>query len=94
MFNDKFNCMNNDNVLGVDTNEIRSVTKILKDGKAIGKDLIPNEFYKYSNTHCLVILSLFFNAFLIHSYLPQKIPDVLIVPLLKDKSKDATVSSN
>ena len=94
LFNNEFNRMNDDIILGVDAYELRSVMKNLKADKAIGKDLIPNEFYKYCDNYCLVILSLFFNAFLSHTFLPSKISDALIVPLLKDKSKDAAASSN
>ena len=74
--------------------EIKLIVKKLANNKAIGLDAIPNEFYKYAPPDILVMISIVFNSFLNHSFLPKSLMHVLIVPLLKGKLKDPSNSSN
>ena len=74
--------------------EIQSITKKLENNKAVGMDLTPNEFYKFAPLNVLIVISLFFGAFLNHSFLPNILMRVLIIPLLKSKMKDPTISMN
>ena len=63
--------------------EIQSITKNLAKNKAVGMDGTPNEFYKFAPLQILIAISILFNAFLTHSFLPKILMNVLIVPLLK-----------
>ena len=74
--------------------ELKNIFKNLANNKAQGLDCIPNEFYKYAPGNFLVFLSVCFNAFLKHSFLPASIMNVLIVPLLKSKLKNPCDSAN
>ena len=81
-------------VENVTLNELRKIVSKLSNNKAIGKDGIPNEFYKYAPEKVLVFYSLFYKSFIIHSYLPPTILAVLLIPLIKSKLKDQSASSN
>ena len=74
--------------------EVQRIVKDLKNGKAVGMDLIPNEFFKYASQNILIFISITFNSFLVHSFLPILLMSVLIVPLLKGKYRDPSKSAN
>ena len=78
----------------VTVRETQILVSKLKLNKAIGMDDIPNEMFKYAPTNILVHVSLFFNSFLVHCFLPAKLMQVLIIPLLKSKMKDPARSIN
>ena len=84
----------NSGITQVSVNKLQRITNSLPLSKAIGRDGIPNEFFKYPPLPILIQVSLYFNCFLTHSFVPQGVMDVLIVPLVKSKLKDATLSSN
>ena len=74
--------------------EFQMIVKKLANNKAVGLDGIPNEFYKYAPLNILTLISILFNSFLNHCFLPSILMNVLIVPLLKNKLKDPSDSSN
>ena len=78
----------------VTTTEVKKIVKNLANNKAQGVDCIPNEFYKYAPMNIITFLSIIFNAFLKHCFLPTALMNVLIVPLLKSKLKDPSSSAN
>ena len=81
-------------VASVSVAEVQRIVKDLKNGKAVGMDLIPNEFFKYASQNILIFISITFNSFLVHSFLPVLLMSVLIVPLLKGKYRDPSKSAN
>ena len=90
----KLAVLHNTPVPSVTFAEIQEIVKKLANNKAVGLDSIPNEFYKAAPPNILIMLSILFNSFLNHAFLPNAIMNVLIVPLLKGKLKDPTDSSN
>ena len=72
-------------VEGVTLVELRSIVRTLTNNKAVGLDCIPNEFYKYVPLNILTFLSITFNSFINHCFLPSVLMNVLNIPLLKSK---------
>ena len=64
---------------------IRQCLSHLKTGKAVGNDCLSAESFKYADTRICVFLCMLFNSILYHSYLPSKLMDTVIVPLLRTK---------
>ena len=81
-------------VPSVTLTEMRLIVKNLSNNKAVGLDSIPNEFYKYAPCNVLTTISIIFNSFLKHCFLPASLMSVLIVPLLKGKLRDPSLSTN
>ena len=48
----------------------------------------------YANHILYILLSLCFTAFFIHGYLPESLTQAMIVPIIKDRSKDITSTDN
>ena len=80
-------------VLGVTPLEVQSIVKRMANNKAVGLDSIPNEFYKSASQNVFIMISMLFNSFLNHAFLPKALMNVLIVPLLKGKLKDPCLSN-
>lgn len=66
----------------------------LKGGKACGPDGIAAEAIKYGGELLAVHLTLLFNMFVSHCYIPQDLIMTTIVPMLKNKAGDATDVNN
>lgn len=66
----------------------------LKKGKASGKDNISAEHVIYAHDSLHRLLHVFFNAAIVHSYLPQSFMDTVISPIVKDKKGDLTSEEN
>ena len=74
--------------------EVKSIVRQLKGGKAMGLDGVPNEFYSNSPDPIIIFLSILLNSFIIHNYVPESISNSKIIPLLKSKLLDASSSEN
>ena len=70
------------------------VIKALKNGKASGLDNLYGEPFKYAHDKIAALLTIVFNAILIHNFLPSSLLDTVIIPLLKDKQGDITDHDN
>lgn len=68
--------------------ELCSAIMKLKGNKACGPDGIPAEAIKYGGHLLFVHLTLLFNMFTMHCYLPTDLMKTTVVPLLKNKSGD------
>lgn len=68
--------------------------KSLKSGKAIGSNGIDADSLKLCCKSVSTCLELFFNSCLCHSFLPLKLMEVQIVPILKKPSLDKTKMGN
>ena len=69
-------------------NEMFAAISHLKTDKGVGNDCLSAESFKYADTSVCVFLCMLFNSILYHSYLPSKLMDTVIVPIVKDKQGD------
>ena len=74
--------------------EMLTAISHLKTGKAVGNDCLSAESFKYADTSICVFLCMLFNSILYHSYLPSKLMDTVIVPIVKDKKGDLGSKNN
>ena len=65
-----------------------------KNGKSAGPEGLHMEAYMYSCSRLCVHLSVLFNLFLSHHYLPNKFTESVIVPLVKAKSGNINDRNN
>ena len=68
--------------------------KQLKKRKAAGPDGISAEHLLYAGHRLHVLLSICFNSFILHGYLPKSIIFSCVTPVLKDKAGNASDMSN
>ena len=68
--------------------------KNTKTGKACGVDGLAAEHFIYANPIIHVYLSLLFNCFISHGYLPRDFMKTAIVPIIKNKTEDSRDKSN
>ena len=76
---------------------IASITnsfKHLKGGKASGVDDLAAEHFLYAHRHIYVYLSLLFNSFMYHGYLPAEFIKTAIVPIIKCKTENSSDKNN
>ena len=71
-------------------NELKSVNK----GKACGVDGLAAEHFIYADERIHVILSILFNCFISHGYLPSEFMKTAIVPIIKNKTGDTSDKNN
>ena len=101
---DLFNCLNrgrtetyevsySEDIL-VSITEIDDVLKGLKLGKSCGLDGIYSEHIVYASRRLRTLLALCFSAFFIHGTLPESMLDVILVPVIKDRSKKISCKDN
>ena len=93
-FNRVFDTYEATEVDHVTVHEVSAAIEKLKEGKAVGLDNVPNEFYRNCPVYVKVFLSLMLNSFLIHEFVPETITEAKIMPLLKDKLLDFSSSEN
>lgn len=74
--------------------EVGHAVSKLKCGKAAGNDGLSAESIRYAGVKINILLSLLFNAIVCHGYIPLKLMDTLIVPIIKDKKGDITSKNN
>ena len=68
--------------------------KHLKSGKASGVDGLAAEHFLYADDYVNVYLSLLFNSFLYHGYLPLEFMKTAIVPIIKSKTGNSSDKNN
>ena len=73
---------------------VKNAIADLKLGKASGLDTLSAEHFRYASNRISVLLSLCFNAMLIHSYVPKAFSDTVLVPIIKNKKGDITDIDN
>ena len=74
--------------------QLRHIVRGLKSKKAVGNDGIPSEVYKFSSERMLTIMSIFLSGCMLSGKLPSTLMHVVIIPLLKCKSKDPADVNN
>ena len=68
--------------------ELRQIVRGLKNKKAVGNDGIPSEVYKFASERLLTMMSMFPSGCMLTGKLPSTLMHVVIIQLLKCKSKD------
>ena len=71
---------------------MRGLTKFNK--KAVGKDRIPSEIYKFASERLSTMISIFISGCMLTGKLPSTLLHVVIIPLLKCRSKDPANVNN
>ena len=70
----------------VSPNEVYEAIKKLDKNKSCGADSIYAEHLKYASEKLYILLSLCLTVFFIHSYLPESLLTVILVPIIKNKA--------
>ena len=76
------------NALGTVPGHNYVIVRGLKIKKAVGNDGIPSEVYKFASELLLTMMAIFFSGFMLSGKLTRTLMHVVIIPLLKCKSKD------
>ena len=74
-------------IFGAELHELRQIVKGLKNNKAVGNDGIPSEVYKFASERLLTMMSIFLSGCMLTGQLQSTLMHVVIIPLLKCKSK-------
>ena len=74
--------------------EIVNALKSINKGKAFGVDGLVAEHYIYADERIHVIVSIIFNCFVSHGYLPSDFMKTAIVPIIKKKTGDTSDKNN
>ena len=82
------------NVETVTPEEVCVFASALANNKCPKVDCVPNEVYKYCNEGVYEVLAMFYSSVLTHSFVPTSLTDVVLTPILKNKLKDPTDSTN
>ena len=80
--------------LQVKCSEVEDFIKELTLGKAKGASRNPQETHRYAPKLVIPYLTLYYNFAFCHSYVPEKMTDILLVPVVKDKLKHPSDSKN
>ena len=74
--------------------DIKEAIKALKKGKSKGPDGISAEHLIYCDQKIFYLLSILFNAMIIHAYIPDEFMLSFIIPLVKDTKGDIISKDN
>jgi len=88
---DDYSCFSD---VAVSVDELRSAIKSLDTGKACGLDGIFAEHLKNSSCRVLVLLSICITSLFVHGALPASLIDIVLVPVIKNKSGSITSKDN
>ena len=69
-------------------------SKSLSADKACGLDNLFAEHRLYASPSIHALLSICFNAFILHGFLPSDLTDIVLVPIVKDKTGDISDKGN
>ena len=78
----------------INVHKLRQIVKGLKNNKAFGNDGIPSEVNKFATERLLTMMSIFLSGCMLTGMLPSTLMHVVIIPLLKCKSKDPADVNN
>ena len=74
--------------------DVRIAIKKLPNNKSPGCDGLPAEAFKFCHPIIYILLAALFNACIIHQFLPKPLLLVHLLPLIKNKLKDAADPGN
>ena len=78
----------------INVHEFRQIVRGLKNKKAVGNDRITSEVYKLASERLLTMMSIFLSACKLTGKLPSTLIHVVIILLVKCKSKDPADINN
>ena len=84
---------NTDNICFV-VNEVKDAVDPMKNGKSQGLDNLQSEHFKFSHPIVVDILCTLFNCMMSHGFVPSKLMETIIVPIVKDKKGIVTSKDN
>ena len=76
------------------TSDINVALHSLKSGKSCGVDGLAAEHFLFAHRITHVFLSILFNTFILHGYLPADFMKTAIVPIIKNKTGDTSDKNN
>ena len=76
------------------SDDVKSSIKYLIANKACGLDNMFAEHILYASPSIHTLLSICFNAFIVHGFLPSDLTDTVLVPIVKDKTADISDKGN
>ena len=76
------------------TSDINVALHSLKSGKSCGVDVLAAEHFLFAHRITHVFLSILFNTFILHGYLPADFMKTAIVPIIKNKTGDTSDKNN
>jgi len=74
--------------------DVKLAINKLKIGKSASTDSMQGEHFKYAHCKVTGLLSMLFNAMFLHNYLPCKLMETIIVPIIKNKNGLITDKDN
>ena len=72
----------------INVHELRQIVRGLKNKKGVGNDGIPSEVNKFASGRLLTTMLIFLSGCMLSGKLPSTLMHVVIIPLMKCKSKD------
>ena len=78
----------------INVHELMQIVRGLNSNKAVGNDGIPSEVYKFTSERLLTMMSIFLFGCMLSGKLPCTLMHVVIITLLKCKSKDPADVNN
>ena len=78
----------------INVHELQQIVRGLKSKKAVGNEGIPYEVYKFASERLQTTMSIFISGCMLSGKLPSTLMHVVIIPLLKCKSKDPADVNN
>ena len=76
------------------SDDVKSSVNSLSANKAYGLDNIFAEHLLYASPSVHPLLSICFNAFIVHGFLPSDLTDTVLVPIVKEKTGDISDKGN
>ena len=80
--------------MNVSRDEMQNSILCMKPRKSAGSDGLTSEHIKYAHESILECLQALVHMLFVHSYVPVKLTEVILVPLVKNKNKDITDKNN
>lgn len=78
----------------ITADDIRSVFGKMSRGKSPGHDHLSIEHLQYAGAHLPRVLALFFSLCISHGYLPDRMLETIVVPIVKNKTGDTSDKLN
>lgn len=80
--------------VSVSAKDVAVIIKRMTRGKSPGQDGLSIEHLKYAGVHLPRILAMFFTFCIRHSYLPTDLMRTVVVPVIKNRTGDASDKTN
>ena len=90
---DKINSTEGESII-FSTSDIITALKSLKSRKLCGFDGLAAEHFKFAHRITNAFLSLLFNTFILHGYLPADFMKTAMVPIIRNKTGDTSHKNN